>query len=114
MEPLAPASRREFLKAGAALGGGLVLGVAWPEGRAGAAGAATAMPNAWVKIGTDDTITILCARSEMGQGVYTALPTLVAEELEVDLAKIKVEIAPRNPRRLTSTASTRKSAPCLS
>ena len=94
MEPLAPASRREFLKAGAALGGGLVLGVAWTEGRAGAAGAATAMPNAWVKIGTDDTVTILCARSEMGQGVYTALPTLVAEELEVDLAKIRVEIAP--------------------
>ena len=52
------------------------------------------MPNAWVQIGSDNSITILCARSEMGQGVYTALPTLVAEELEVDLAKIKVEIAP--------------------
>jgi isoquinoline 1-oxidoreductase beta subunit len=52
------------------------------------------MPNAWVRIGSDDTVTILCARSEMGQGVYTALPTLVAEELEVDLGTIKVEIAP--------------------
>ena len=52
------------------------------------------MPNAWVKIGRDNTVTIISARSEMGQGVYTALPTLVAEELEVDLAKIKVEIAP--------------------
>jgi isoquinoline 1-oxidoreductase beta subunit len=47
-----------------------------------------------VKIGSDNSITIISARSEMGQGVYTAMPTLVAEELEVDLKKIKVEIAP--------------------
>jgi len=93
MEPLA-ASRREFLKAGAAASGALVLGVTLPERGAHAAGVATAMPNAWVRIGSDDTVTILCARSEMGQGVYTALPTLVAEELEVDLGQIKVEIAP--------------------
>jgi isoquinoline 1-oxidoreductase beta subunit len=52
------------------------------------------MPNVWVKIGSDNTVTIISARSEMGQGVYTAMPTLVAEELEVDLKKIKVEIAP--------------------
>ena len=52
------------------------------------------MPNAWVRIGSDDRVTILSARSEMGQGVYTAMPTLVAEELEVDLQKIRVEIAP--------------------
>jgi isoquinoline 1-oxidoreductase beta subunit len=92
MTPPASASRREFLKAGAAVGGGLVLGVALPT-RGAAAGAAS-MPNAWVRIGSDDSVTILCARSEMGQGVYTALPTLVAEELEVDLDRIKVEIAP--------------------
>ena len=93
MEPRGVPSRREFLKAGAALGGGLVLGIALPD-RLGHGAPATAMPNAWVKIGSDDTVTILCARSEMGQGVYTALPTLVAEELEVDLARIRVEIAP--------------------
>jgi isoquinoline 1-oxidoreductase beta subunit len=89
-------SRRDFLKTGAAAGGGLVLAVALPNalGRGTVAAATTAMPNAWVKIGSDDTITIISARSEMGQGVYTALPTLVAEELEVDLGKIKVEIAP--------------------
>jgi isoquinoline 1-oxidoreductase beta subunit len=52
------------------------------------------MPNAWVKIGSDNVVTILSARSEMGQGVYTAMPTLVAEELEVDLHQIKIEIAP--------------------
>jgi isoquinoline 1-oxidoreductase subunit beta len=89
-------SRRDFLKAGAAVGGGLILGVALPDALAQPAGTAapSSMPNAWVKIGSDGSVTILCARSEMGQGVSTALPTLVAEELEVDLEKIKVEIAP--------------------
>ena len=96
MDPLTDPSRREFLKAGAAVGGGLILGVALPDAllKPAAAQAAVSMPNAWVKIGRDNSITIISARSEMGQGVYTAMPTLVAEELEVDLAKIKVEIAP--------------------
>jgi isoquinoline 1-oxidoreductase beta subunit len=95
MEPLTSPSRREFLKTSAAVGGGLVLGVALPDSLLRpAAQATTSMPNAWVKIGTDNSITIVSARSEMGQGVYTAMPTLVAEELEVDLGKIKVEIAP--------------------
>jgi len=97
MESLEGRSRREFLKTSAAAGGaGLILGIVLPDAHAQPAGApgAAAMPNAWVKIGRDNSITILSARSEMGQGVYTALPTLVAEELEVDLAKIKVEIAP--------------------
>src|SRR5258708_13644733 len=94
MEPITDFSRRDFLKTGAAAGGALLLGVVLPPSRAQAAAATTSMPNAWVKIGSDDSITILSARSEMGQGVYTALPTLVAEELEVDLAKIKLEIAP--------------------
>jgi len=51
-------------------------------------------PNAWLRIGTDDSITFLCDRSEMGQGVYTSLPMLIAEELGVGLEKIKVESAP--------------------
>ena len=101
MPPLTDVSRRDFLKTGAAAGGALLLGVALPSSRAQAAGT-TSMPNAWVKIGSDDSITILSARSEMGQGVYTALPTLVAEELEVDLAKIKVEIAPAGPPYINS------------
>ena len=50
--------------------------------------------NAWVRIGSDNRITILCARSEMGQGVVMALPTLVAEELDVNLNRIKVDFAP--------------------
>ena len=85
--------RRNFLKVGAAVSGGLVIGVTLPEAFA-AAPVTTSMPNAWIKIGSDNTVTIYSARSEMGQGVYTALPTLVAEELEVDLNKIKVEVAP--------------------
>jgi len=101
MPPLTDISRRDFLKTGAAAGGVLLLGVALPSSRAQAAGT-TSMPNAWIKIGSDDSITILSARSEMGQGVYTALPTLVAEELEVDLAKIKVEIAPAGPPYINS------------
>jgi isoquinoline 1-oxidoreductase beta subunit len=101
MPPLTDVSRRDFLKTGAAAGGALLLGVALPSSRAQAA-ATTSMPNAWIKIGSDDSITILSARSEMGQGVYTALPTLVAEELEVDLAKIKVEIAPAGPPYINS------------
>ena len=97
MSTLDHATRREFLKAGAvAAGGGLVLGVVLPDALTPVTHAAgpVAMPNAWVKVGSDNSITILSARSEMGQGVYTAMPTLVAEELEVDLQKIKVEIAP--------------------
>jgi isoquinoline 1-oxidoreductase beta subunit len=90
-------SRREFLKASAAASGGLVLAVVLPESlfaQPARAAVASTMPNAWIRIGSDNSITILSARSEMGQGTYTAMPTLVAEELEVDLAKIKVEIAP--------------------
>ena len=90
-------SRRDFIKTSAAAGSSLMLGVFLP-GTAGAAQAAatTYAPNAWVRIGDDDSITLLCARSEMGQGVYTSLPMLIAEELHVDLKKVKVEIAPPN------------------
>jgi len=92
-------SRRDFLKTSAALSGGLILGVYLPLGHAATAAAGTSaqQPNAWVRISHDNSITLICARSEMGQGVYTALPLLVAEELGVDLHKVKVEIAPPDP-----------------
>lgn len=95
MSQLKNPSRRTFLKSGAAVGGGLVIGVSLPGmfNNAFAAVDSSAI-NAWVRIGSDNSITILCARSEMGQGVVMALPTLVAEELEVDLNKVKVEFAP--------------------
>jgi isoquinoline 1-oxidoreductase beta subunit len=55
-------------------------------------------PNAWVHIADDNTITLLSARSEMGQGVYTSMPMLIAEELNVDIRKIHVAIAPPNAK----------------
>jgi isoquinoline 1-oxidoreductase beta subunit len=89
----APLSRRAFLQASGLASGGLLLGVGLPATPALAAGAVHA-PNAWVHIAEDNTITLLSARSEMGQGVYTAMPMLIAEELNVDLRTIRVAIAP--------------------
>jgi isoquinoline 1-oxidoreductase beta subunit len=87
-------SRRDFIKASAAVGGGLALGFYLP-GRIGTAQAAdAAQPNAWVRIAPDNQVTILVARSEMGQDVATSMPMLVAEELEVDINKVKVDFAP--------------------
>lgn len=92
-------SRRGFLKTAAYGSGGLAIAIYFPgcsrQAAPVAAGPAkTVQPNAWLKIGTDGAIAVLCDRSEMGQGVYTALPTLIAEELGVDPARIKVEFAP--------------------
>lgn len=89
-------ARRSFLRRTAYLGGGLVLALTLPPCSGGSRAVASARTelNAWLRIGTDDSITVLVDRSEMGQGVYTALPTLLAEELEVDLARISVAAAP--------------------
>src|SRR5262245_19611053 len=92
MTTLKNPSRRKFLKSSAVAGGALVIGVQLPPHALAAV--KTSMPQAWIRIGSDNTITILVDRSEMGQGVVMALPTLVAEELEVDLKKIKVDFAP--------------------
>jgi isoquinoline 1-oxidoreductase beta subunit len=92
--------RREFCRRTALAGGGLVLAMTLPafagraRPRAAGARAAPAVLNAWLKIGADDSITVIVDRSEMGQGVYTALPMLLAEELEIDLERIKVVAAP--------------------
>ncbi len=89
--------RRDFIKVSAVAGGGLLIGFHFPTlTRFGAAEAADAelKPNAWIRIGIDDSVTLRCASSEMGQGVYTAIPMLLAEELECDWSRIKVEMAP--------------------
>jgi isoquinoline 1-oxidoreductase subunit beta len=92
-------SRRGFLQASAVTGGGLALGVTLPGSIGEALAAGTLYtPNAWVHIADDNTITLLSARSEMGQGVYTAMPMLIAEELNVDIRKVKVAIAPPNTK----------------
>jgi isoquinoline 1-oxidoreductase subunit beta len=92
-------SRRGFLQASAVTGSGLALGVTLPGSIGEALAAGTLYtPNAWVHIADDNTITLLSARSEMGQGVYTAMPMLIAEELNVDIRKVKVAIAPPNTK----------------
>jgi isoquinoline 1-oxidoreductase beta subunit len=90
-------TRRDFLKVSGTVAGGLALGFYLPNGPKVAqadGGGGYASPNAWVRIGLDNVVTIMVARSEMGQDVYTSMPMLVAEELEVDMDKIKVEFAP--------------------
>ena len=88
-------SRRDFLKTSAIASTGLMLGVSLPGVISKAQAAGTVFtPNAWVHIADDNTITLISARSEMGQGVYTSMPMLVAEELNVRLDQIKVAIAP--------------------
>jgi isoquinoline 1-oxidoreductase beta subunit len=92
-----PMERREFLKFSVAASGGLLIGFYVP----GASKLATAqeepsqfMPNAFVKIGGDERITVIVNHSEMGQGVYTSLPMLLADELDADWSKIGFESAP--------------------
>lgn len=87
-------SRRGFVKGSAALSGGFLVGFTLPfAGPANAAGLVHT-PNAWVHIADDNTITLMSARAEMGQGVYTSMPMLIAEELNVDVQKVKVAFAP--------------------
>lgn len=90
--------RREFIRIGAAVGGGLLVSLYAPlPGGASEAGAADEKDfplNAFVRIGTDETVTVIAAHSEMGQGVYTSLPMLLNEELEADWSRIRVESAP--------------------
>lgn len=87
-------SRREFLKASAA--GALVIGFSLPiSGRAQTAD--VFQPNAFLKIASDNRVTIVVGASEMGQGVFTALPMLVAEELDVDWQTVRAEQAPTDP-----------------
>jgi CO/xanthine dehydrogenase Mo-binding subunit len=86
-------SRRWILQAGAALGGGLLVGAA-PAAMAQGPKAAFFQPNVWVRVGRDGLVTVILPKSEMGQGVNTALPLMVAEELSVDVDQIRVELAP--------------------
>jgi isoquinoline 1-oxidoreductase beta subunit len=91
-------SRRGFVKGAA----GLTFAFTLSGGLAGrlteAVAADGAKLNAWVTIGTDNTITILCPMAEMGQGVLTSLPLILAEELDADWSKVKTEFAPANPK----------------
>jgi isoquinoline 1-oxidoreductase subunit beta len=99
VSPAPDLDRRDFLNATVAVGGGLMLALTLP-GHAGKAspahpaGKSQSQINAWLQIAADNSITLIVDRSEMGQGVYTALPMLMAEELSVDLDTIKLAAAP--------------------
>lgn len=95
-------SRREFVVVVAGVGGGLLLGCRVDDARrsalSGAAATPTLTPNAFVGIGPDGLVTVTLPQAEMGQGIYTAIPMLVAEELEVSLDQVRVEHAPGNDK----------------
>jgi isoquinoline 1-oxidoreductase subunit beta len=88
---MSPLSRREFVGAGIATGAGLVIGFYLPHGER--TKTQSFSPNAYLRISPDNKITIVVARSEMGQGVRTALPMILAEELEADWKQIEIEQA---------------------
>ncbi len=88
---MSPLSRREFVGAGIAAGAGLVIGFNLPH--KGGSEKESFSPNAYLRISPDNRVTIVVARSEMGQGVRTALPMILAEELEADWKQIEIEQA---------------------
>ena len=100
-------SRRDFVVVMGAAGGGLLLGCRVDARNRAESGAAKSAadpdppafaPNAFVRVGTDDVVTVTLPQAEMGQGIYTALPMLVAEELEIGLDRVRVEHAPGDDR----------------
>lgn len=113
-QPAQP-SRRRFLRAGATLGAGLVIGVHVPSRaeqrsrnekppEAAVGKAATTVPghqpglahNAFIRIDRAGLVTLIVHKVEMGQGTFTSIPMLIAEELEIDLSRVKLEQAPAN------------------
>jgi isoquinoline 1-oxidoreductase subunit beta len=92
--------RRTFIKAGATAGGGLLLSLRLlgPSRAAAAADAGDWAPNSFVRIGRDGQVVLTMPYVEMGQGTYTSIPMLIAEELEVDLSQVRLEHAPPNEK----------------
>src|SRR5256714_4941567 len=88
---MSPISRREFVGAGIGAAAGLLIGFYLPH--KGESQKNSFSPNAYLRITPDNKITIVVARSEMGQGVRTALPMILAEELEADWKQIEIEQA---------------------
>ncbi len=100
-------NRRQVLQGGAAVATGLILGFDWPLGHRMARAAASTKgefaPNAFVRIAPDNTVTIIAKHIEFGQGSYTGLATILAEELDADWAQVKVEAAPADVSRYANT-----------
>ncbi|HEY6249345.1 MAG TPA: molybdopterin cofactor-binding domain-containing protein [Candidatus Angelobacter sp.] len=93
-------ARRDFLRLSVAASGGLLIGFSFPGISRLAEAEETSKqfsPNAFVRIGSDERITVIVNHSEMGQGVYTALPMILADELDADWSKVGYESAPVDP-----------------
>jgi isoquinoline 1-oxidoreductase beta subunit len=98
-------SRRDLLKAGAALTIGFYLPTGATQATTVMPGSGPVLaPNAFVRIGADDTVTVLSKHLEMGQGTYTGLATIVAEELDADWTRVKVEGAPADAKLYNNSA----------
>jgi isoquinoline 1-oxidoreductase beta subunit len=93
-------NRRTFLKTTVAAGGGLMIGgyIAFDHENAELLAAGSFEPNIWLKVNGDDTVRIMLTQLEMGQGVMTSMPMLVAEELDMDWSKIKTEWTPADAK----------------
>jgi isoquinoline 1-oxidoreductase beta subunit len=91
-------SRRSFLASTAAVGGGLMLSLSLPLGPNKAAQSGGFAPNAFIRIGIDGNVVLTMPYVEMGQGTYTSIPMLIAEELEVSLKQVRLEHAPPNEK----------------
>jgi CO/xanthine dehydrogenase Mo-binding subunit len=89
--------RRDFLRVGAVAGTGLIIGFRLPERRDSVTGRSASLPNAFVAIDPSGNVTITVARSDMGQGVRTALPMIVADELDADWSRVRIVQADAHP-----------------
>ncbi|CAG9247475.1 Isoquinoline 1-oxidoreductase beta subunit [Paraburkholderia unamae] len=109
-------SRRAFIKLGAAAGGGLLLGISFSAGAQGDAQTRRSVvggdgneapqdgvfePNAFIQVDRAGKVTLIVSKVEMGQGVYTSIPMLIAEELEVPLDSVTIDHAPPNAKLFT-------------
>jgi isoquinoline 1-oxidoreductase subunit beta len=104
-------TRRDFLKSAGTVGAmALTIGFEWSSGRRALAGAvapsagAAFAPNAFLRIGSDNSVTVIAKHVEMGQGAYTGIATIVAEELDADWARVRVESAPADAKRYANLA----------
>src|SRR6478735_5559463 len=103
---LSRSSRRAFLKTAAATAAGLTIGFHWsgPLSRALADTSKDFAPDAFLRIAPDNSVTVVAKHLEMGQGSYTGLATIVAEELDADWAQIRVESAPADAKLYNNLA----------
>src|SRR5215467_16143869 len=101
----APISRRSFVSISAGAGAGLILGIRIDSSRAFASHSAPAewTPNAWLRVSESGIVSVITPKAEMGQGVFTALPMIVAEELDAKWDDVRIEQSPARAPYETAT-----------